>query len=397
MAEATRKAAQAQALYKDALNDTNSKLQAQIALQQALSNERTAGLKLELEQARTAEQVAKARGDENAAIQAQIQQKRIEKQIRAESANAARDEADAIIKAAEAEMREGQTTGTITPLKKQELEARIANARAKKIEAATTDESIRQIDSEIDKTKELINVKQELNDTGPGGGGSGGRRGREGGGGRDGGGGSSNGASQSRYSRYGSNASWRDDNGDLRESGSRGATRAVNRTAMQELQQKKKLGILSADDLQLAEAALKTADYNNTMIQNLGAGWVEGGGRQRSQEYFNEVRQMYDEVKAMATKGEKSTSATPASTQPYQQDLGRKTSSSTTTPTASSAAPIAQAPPAPTAAPAPSSSSHTLTLNISSVQGTFHMGSEEESIQLKRMLQQALKEAGRAA
>lgn len=388
VAEATRKAARAQALYKDALNDTNSKLQAQIALQQALSNERTASLKLELEQARTAEQVAKARGDENAAIQAQIRQKQIEKQIRAESARAARSEADAIIAAAEAELREARTTGTLTPIKQQEIEARIANARAKKIEAATTDETINQLNSEIGKTRELISVKQDLRNTNNGG---------TNGSGPGGTGGGDSSTSGSRFSNYGSNGSWRRDDGSLIGGGGRSGGRAANVSAMQELQQKKRMGLLTGSDLSLAEAAWKAAEHNYNTLSNLGAGWADLGAHALAKNAYVEAKNLYEEVKAMSEQEKKSsTSAVPSAasipTQPYQQDLSPKS-------TGISPPPTPPAPPSPPQPPAPtgSSSHHTLTFNYPGGQATIGTASEADSMRLKQVLTDLLKEAGRSA
>lgn len=119
-----------------------------------------AGLNLELAQARAYESSNKALGNQLGVVQAQIQQKQIEiKQIEANVA-AMRQEADDTIKVSEAKLTELKASGQLTPELKLELETRIANSKAKKIDADATAESV---ESKRDEITEIQNTARALN------------------------------------------------------------------------------------------------------------------------------------------------------------------------------------------------------------------------------------------
>lgn len=158
--DATRRVATATALYKDALHDATTAIQNRIQLDKALAGQMDATNKLALEQAKTSEAVAKAKGDERAVTESLIKQKEIERNGRAQNADAMRAEADNDIALANAYKDELDKTGQLTPEKENEIKIRIANAEAKKTEAAATAETVKQINAEIEAMKRQASQKQ---------------------------------------------------------------------------------------------------------------------------------------------------------------------------------------------------------------------------------------------
>lgn len=162
---ATRAAAEAQALYRDALNDVAAAAARKITALQAEQAVVQASLSLERARAETSLRVAEAYADENAVTNAKINIKNIEiKAIQAKLA-AARAEYDATIAAIEAERTALQQAGELTEAKRLELESRLQNAKAKAIEADANREVIRQIELEIQALRNRQNVSKQSADS----------------------------------------------------------------------------------------------------------------------------------------------------------------------------------------------------------------------------------------
>jgi tape measure domain-containing protein len=150
VAAATIANAQAQALYRDALNDVAEAAERKIQAIRSDAEVTRAALNLDLQRARTAEVVAQAQGNETAAIAAKVAQKEIEVRITQANIAATEAEAAASIAAAEADRQALQASGELTPAKEAEIEARIRNAEAKRLEAQAGKEVVAQIEAEIE-------------------------------------------------------------------------------------------------------------------------------------------------------------------------------------------------------------------------------------------------------
>ncbi len=149
-AQADREAAQAEALYRDALDDTAKAADRKVAAIERNTNLMVRSLQVQLEHARTQEREAELYGMGATAIQKRIEQKEIEIKIVQANIEAAKQEAAAIIATAEAMRAELAALGQLTPEKEAEIDARIANAKAKQIEAQAGKEKIAQIELEIE-------------------------------------------------------------------------------------------------------------------------------------------------------------------------------------------------------------------------------------------------------
>lgn len=257
VADADLRNAQAQALYRDALNDTAAAANRKVAAIQRDADLATATLRLDLQRARTAEIVAQAQGNEEAAIRAKVQQKEIEIRITRANSEATLAEAKAIEAAVEAERAALEVSGRLTPEKQAEIEARLANARAKRIEAEAGQEVIRSIEAEIQairaKANEQIQANQQVSASGaaPQGG-----------------------------------------------SGRAGNTGPVDATGIFALQQKLQNGTLGAGDLATAQAAFDAASANLGML-NRNAGAFSFNGARSVQEQFNIARRALEITKGM--------------------------------------------------------------------------------------------------
>jgi tape measure domain-containing protein len=161
VADADLRNAQAQALYRDALNDTAAAANRKVSAIQRDADLGEATLRIDLQRARTAEIVAQAQGNEAAAIQAKVQQKQIEIRITEANVNAALAESKAIQAAAEAERAALEASGALTPAKQAEIDARLANAKAKQIEAEAGREVIRGIEAEIQAIQAKANAQTQ--------------------------------------------------------------------------------------------------------------------------------------------------------------------------------------------------------------------------------------------
>lgn len=252
VADAELRNAQAQALYRDALNDTAAAANRKVAAIQRDADLAVASLRVDLQRARTAEIVAQAQGNEAAAVEAKVRQKEIEVRITRANVDASLAEAKAIQAAAEAERAALEASGRLTEEKKAEIDARLANAKAKQIEAEAGREVIRSIEAEIQairaKAAEQVSANQQV--------------------------------SASNESAQGSS----------RVGG------PVDATGIFTLLQKQRNGTLSAGDLALAQSAFDAAS-NNLGTLNRNAGAFSFSGARSVQEQFAQARNILDIVK----------------------------------------------------------------------------------------------------
>ena len=138
-------AAQAAALYRDALKDQTEAIQRNAAQKQSQLNIDQAGVRLAIEQQRTIYEVARARGDEYGATQALLKIKRLEINLAELTAHAKRAEADAALLVAQAKREELQASGQLTAAKEAELKAQEAGAKVKLIEAQIASETAKRM------------------------------------------------------------------------------------------------------------------------------------------------------------------------------------------------------------------------------------------------------------
>lgn len=151
--DAARKAAAAEALYKDALDDTAKAAERKIDAIKRDSAVAENALRIDLARAKTSEQQALLYGNERLAIEAKVRQKEIEIKIVEANIKAAIAEANAILAATEAERANLEATGKLTEQKKAEIEARVAAAKAKIQETELSKEIIRQTQIEIESIR----------------------------------------------------------------------------------------------------------------------------------------------------------------------------------------------------------------------------------------------------
>lgn len=146
--QAQRAEAAAGRLYRDALADQVERIHAAAMEKQAALSVDQAAVRLAIEQQRTALEVARARGDERAAIAAVIEIKRLEVRLNELLAQAKRAEADSILATVAAKRAELSASGDLTAAKEAELRAQEAAARVKRVEgdiAAETAKRLREL------------------------------------------------------------------------------------------------------------------------------------------------------------------------------------------------------------------------------------------------------------
>lgn len=261
VADADLRNAQAQALYRDALNDTAAAANRKVAAIQRDADLAVATLRIDQQRARTAEIVAQAQGDEAGAIRAKVEQKEIEIRITRANSDAALAESKAIQAAAEAERAALEASGKLTEEKKAEIDARLANARAKQIEAEAGREVIRSIEAEIQAIRNKASEQSQANQ-------------------------------QTQSSGAGGQAS----------SGRVGNSGPVDASGTFALQQKLQNGTLTANDLATAQAAFDAAS-SNLSLANSSPGAFSFNGIRSAQEQFNIARRALEITKGMQTRG----------------------------------------------------------------------------------------------
>lgn len=128
-------AGQAAALYRDALNDQTRALEYNAKVKQSKTDLAAAGLRLQIEEAKTLAEVAKAYGDEATAASALIQVKQLEIELAELQAQAKRAEAESSLAIAHAKRAELQASGNLTVEKEREIKAQELAAQVKFKEA----------------------------------------------------------------------------------------------------------------------------------------------------------------------------------------------------------------------------------------------------------------------
>lgn len=135
LASAEVEAAKAATLYRDALADKRKALESANNLEQASLSVQSAAVRVSIEQQNAIAEVAKARGDNQRATQAQNEAQRLEIQLAELGAEAKRAEATADQQKAELRKQELIAAGEYDGVKKQEVEAALKAAEVKQKEA----------------------------------------------------------------------------------------------------------------------------------------------------------------------------------------------------------------------------------------------------------------------
>lgn len=139
LAAAEIEAGKAAALYKDALNDQLSALEAKRLAETANLNLKQLSVKVAIEEQRSIAAVARARGDVYAATNAENEIRKLEIQLVVLSADAKRAEARSMLAGVEATRAQLEASGQLTAVKRAELDASIAKAKALEMEAQIGD------------------------------------------------------------------------------------------------------------------------------------------------------------------------------------------------------------------------------------------------------------------
>lgn len=140
--------AQAKTLYRDALNDQTKAMEYNAKVRQSKTDLAAAGLRLQIEEAKTLADVAKAYGDEKTAADALLQVKYLEIELAELQAQAKRAEAESSLAVARAKRAELQASGDLTIEKEREIKAQelAAGVKLKEAEIAeTTADRMRQL------------------------------------------------------------------------------------------------------------------------------------------------------------------------------------------------------------------------------------------------------------
>lgn len=142
------RAAEASAMYADALKDQKEKIDAVKNAKLGELDVKSAGIRVEIATLKGYADVAKAMGDEQGAAQALMQIKRLEIQLAQLTAEAKKLEAEASKKIALAKIEEIKATGIMTDAKRAEIRALEASVKVKEAEAqiaGITAESLRNL------------------------------------------------------------------------------------------------------------------------------------------------------------------------------------------------------------------------------------------------------------
>lgn len=147
---ASRNAALAEGLYRDALEDTAAASQRATQVIRDRTTVLQAGVNVDIARSRASEAVARAMGNETLVGIEQIRQKELEVKTTNLAIEAKRQEATEIIRSTTAQLESLRASGDLTPAKQAELESRLANARAMQLEADASQASVRGLEAEID-------------------------------------------------------------------------------------------------------------------------------------------------------------------------------------------------------------------------------------------------------
>lgn len=159
VATATRNLAEAEALYRDAVNDTTDAINRNMSAIQAKASVESAALGLEKARAQSSAELYRSMGNEAAATQALITQKEIDIKLTQVKVRVMNAEADAEITKANNDRAEAQRRGDLNANLQAEIDKRIALAQAKKLEASATAEGVKHLELEIQALRNGTNSR----------------------------------------------------------------------------------------------------------------------------------------------------------------------------------------------------------------------------------------------
>lgn len=139
--EAAIAAGQAAAMYRDALNDQTRAIEYNASVKQSEANLAASSVKLQIEQAKTMAEVAKAYGDEASAASYLLQVKQLEIELARLTADAKQAEGRAALALVQAKRAELAASGEMTAAKEAELRAQELAAQVKLKEAEIANET----------------------------------------------------------------------------------------------------------------------------------------------------------------------------------------------------------------------------------------------------------------
>ena len=168
---ATRRLAVANGLLKDSIEDTARTSEAWTARKRADADLTRANLQLAREEQQSILRFAELHGNETQALQAKIKIKELDLRLARDGAEAKATEANEVIRSTQELIRELDAAGQLTPVKREELELRILNAKAKLAEAKAGGEAAKSIEAEIQALKGLGAAKRAASGSSPSGGG----------------------------------------------------------------------------------------------------------------------------------------------------------------------------------------------------------------------------------
>lgn len=151
---ATRAAAAAEGLYRDALRDSAAATERSIQVLQAKNSVTKAALSLDQERANSLATLGKETGNETLATYANVKSKELEVKARNASADALSKEAALIIANVETQRAALKASGELTAAKEAELLRTQLGADAKRLEADRIKESTKAIEAEIRALRE---------------------------------------------------------------------------------------------------------------------------------------------------------------------------------------------------------------------------------------------------
>lgn len=300
VADGKRKAAVAEQLYTDSLRDQINKINETAKAQQARFGLEEANIRLAIEEARTAGDVAKAKGDVKGAIEAANYVRQLEIELLRLQAQAQRAEAEAILAALPAKRAELELAGKLTEAMKKSLEAEELSAKAKVKQSEITDELANRIGRVASATEEA------------------GHKARDSAGGFDGMSDSMDRASDSadrlsnglgRIKSY-RGTTYGDGEAPVMGADGKPVPGVVQRTVMgmdqdaiSNLRQKRDLGLLSSSDTGTAESAYMAATANLQSLQSINQAFVSQAAIDEAQARARDSKEILDHLRTMEKGG----------------------------------------------------------------------------------------------
>lgn len=315
VADAKRAAATAEHLYSDALADQIAKMQEAARAQQAQFSLQEQTVRLALEEARTAEEVAKAKGDYKAAAEASNRVKELEIELLRLQAQAQRAEAEAVLAALPAKRAQLELEGKLTEAMKKSLEAEELSAKAKLKQAEITDELANRTARVAAATREASEAAASSADGYEAMGGamdraatSADRLGRSLARTR---GGTSIGPGEAPVIGAG---------GQPVEGFVQKTVMGMDQDAIAVLRQKRDLGLLSSSDRAAAEAAVMAETANAATLSGMNQAYVSGQAVQQAGARARDAKEILDKIRALEAQSQGGAGAAgPTTMAPEQQ------------------------------------------------------------------------------